>query len=138
MRRKVAFLLTIESRQWLLTQTQLDESSSLFPSLDLLAECRQVLDWLQGDGKRRKTAGGMLALLMGWFNRAVNRGCNCGPSENRQSQDHTILDGQHGTYLDFTPPPEPAEPAHPRNCDNHTPDPVMAPEVPADLLIKGA
>lgn len=57
---------------WLLTESQLSEWGSLFPTLDLLAECRSALAWVLADTTRRKTARGMAKFLVGWFGRAQN------------------------------------------------------------------
>jgi hypothetical protein len=57
---------------WLLTESQLANWRSLFPSLDLLAECRTALAWVLADTTRRKTARGMPKFLVGWFGRAQN------------------------------------------------------------------
>ena len=57
---------------WRLTPSQLDEWRTLFPSLDLLAECRSALAWVLASANRRKTARGMPKFLVGWFGRAQN------------------------------------------------------------------
>ncbi len=61
---------------WHLTAEQVAEWSSLFPSLDVLAECRSALAWVSANPSRRKTANGMKRFLVGWFGRAQNRGGN--------------------------------------------------------------
>lgn len=69
---------------WLLTESQLAEWRSLFPTLDLLAECRSSLAWVLADSSRRKTARGMQKFLVGWFGRAQNgrRGHSTGGTAN--------------------------------------------------------
>lgn len=62
--------------RWLLTAEQVAEWSALFPSLDVLAECRSALAWVSAAPARRKTASGMKRFLVGWFGRAQNRGGN--------------------------------------------------------------
>jgi hypothetical protein len=42
---------------WDLTQTRIDEWKKLYPGLDILAECRKALAWVEANG--RKTASGM-------------------------------------------------------------------------------
>lgn len=61
-------------RAWWLTESQIAEWRELFPSLDVLAECRAALAWVLADSTRRKTARGMQRFLAGWLGRAQNRG----------------------------------------------------------------
>lgn len=56
---------------WPLTQSQVDQWRDLYPGLDVPAECRKALAWLQPRDK--KTAGGMERFLVGWLNRAADR-----------------------------------------------------------------
>lgn len=71
---------------WLLTQAQLDEWATLFPGLDVLAECRHALAWVTANEGRRKTASGMRRFLVGWFTRSVNRGGARSPAERPFSE----------------------------------------------------
>jgi hypothetical protein len=57
---------------WDLHQSQLEEWASLYPGMDVLAECRKALAYVN-TGKR-KTASGMARFLVGWLNRTANRG----------------------------------------------------------------
>ena len=59
---------------WSLTATQVAEWSKLFPSLDVLAECRKALAWVLASSDRRKTARGMRKYLVGWFGRVQDGG----------------------------------------------------------------
>ncbi|MCG3177394.1 MAG: hypothetical protein MOGMAGMI_02368 [Candidatus Omnitrophica bacterium] len=59
---------------WHLTAEQVAEWSSLFPSLDVLAECRSALAWVSANPSRRKTTNGMKRFLVAWLGRAQNRG----------------------------------------------------------------
>lgn len=59
---------------WRLTGSQVAEWGKLFPSLDLLAECRAALAWVMASPTRRKTARGMPSFLVNWFTRSQNRG----------------------------------------------------------------
>jgi len=61
-----------DSRRWALTKAQVEEWRTLYPALNLLAECRQALAWIQASPDRRKTARGMKRFLVGWLNRSVN------------------------------------------------------------------
>lgn len=63
-----------EGDRWPLTTEFVDELSSLFPGVDVLAEGRKALAWVTADGKRRKTFGGMRRFISGWLTRGVNRG----------------------------------------------------------------
>lgn len=56
---------------WDLTEGRIGEWSSLYPGIDVTAECRKALAWIQANN--RKTAKGMPAFLVNWLNRAVNR-----------------------------------------------------------------
>jgi hypothetical protein len=73
---------------WALTAAQIDEWSKLYPSLDVLAECRKAKAWVLANPAKRKTAGGMCKFLVNWFNTANDKS---GPRGNR-------------------PPPEPRRP----------------------------
>lgn len=59
---------------WGLTKTQITEWQALFPSLDVLAEARAALAWVQANPGRRKTSKGMLRFLVGWLTRSCDRG----------------------------------------------------------------
>jgi hypothetical protein len=59
---------------WALTQGQLAQWAQAYPNLDILAECRKALAWLAANPAKRKTARGMGAFLVNWFNRATDRG----------------------------------------------------------------
>jgi hypothetical protein len=63
-----------EPKQWGLTKGQVDHWGSLFPSLDIMAECRAALAWCEANPSKRKTAGGMPRALVAWFGRSQNRG----------------------------------------------------------------
>lgn len=58
---------------WRLTESQIALWKGLFPSLDILAECRAALAWVLADTTRRKTARGMPKFLVGWFGRTQNQ-----------------------------------------------------------------
>jgi uncharacterized protein YdaU (DUF1376 family) len=59
---------------WSLTQSQESEWGELYPALSILDESRKALAWVSADPVRRKTAKGMPRFLVGWFNRANDRG----------------------------------------------------------------
>ena len=58
-------------KTWHLTQRQIDEWSGLYPSLDVLGECRKALGWVQAN--QRKTAKGMPRFLNSWLARSCDR-----------------------------------------------------------------
>lgn len=59
---------------WQLSEAQVAEWATLFPGLNILAEAKKALAWVQASLGRRKTARGMLRFLVGWFGRAVDSG----------------------------------------------------------------
>ena len=63
-----------EPKQWHLTQSQVDHWKELFPSRDILADCRAALAWVEAKPQRRKTHRGMPAFLVGWIGRTQDRG----------------------------------------------------------------
>lgn len=63
-----------KSPTWALTASRVAEWASLYPSLDVEAECRKALAWVSANPDRRKTAKGMPAFLVNWLNRAADRG----------------------------------------------------------------
>jgi hypothetical protein len=68
--------------EWCLRKPQVDEWQAAYPNLDVLAECRKALTWLNANPGRRKTVRGMPTFLVGWCNRAVDRrgGAHSGPA----------------------------------------------------------
>jgi hypothetical protein len=63
-----------EPTRWALTRGHLDELSSTFPTLDVLAESRKALGWVVSNPNRKKTSRGMAKFLFGWLSRAQERG----------------------------------------------------------------
>ena len=60
------------SPTWPLHDAQVQRWASLYPALDVLAEARACLAWIEADLTRRKTYGGMTKCLVSWLNRSVN------------------------------------------------------------------
>ena len=58
---------------WNLTARQLKAWSGAYPGLDVAAECRKAWAWVDADGQRRKTAGGMRKFLVRWLNKATDQ-----------------------------------------------------------------
>lgn len=61
-------------REWGLTQEQIDGWKALFPSRDILSDCRGALAWVLGNPSRKKTHLGMSKFLVGWIIRNQERG----------------------------------------------------------------
>ena len=78
---------------WGLTQSQLCEWGTLYPSLDLPSEARKALAWVTASPERRKTAKGMKRFLVGWFSRTQDRGKQSGRG---QSPERAPPDVRHG------------------------------------------
>ena len=55
---------------WLLTEAQIETWVTLFPTLDVRAECRAAWAWIDANPTRRKTPRGMKRFLGGWLIRA--------------------------------------------------------------------
>lgn len=58
---------------WILTQGRIDGWARAYPSMDIAAECHRASAWIEAHRARRKTARGMPAFLVGWFNRTTDR-----------------------------------------------------------------
>lgn len=59
---------------WRLRQAQVEEWQGAYPALDVLAECRRALSWVNANPGRKKTASGMPKFLNGWLSRTVDSG----------------------------------------------------------------
>jgi hypothetical protein len=59
-------------REWYLTKSQVARWRELFPSLDLGAECRAALAYVEAAPTRRKTATGMPKYLTNWLTKSQN------------------------------------------------------------------
>lgn len=76
---------------WALSDAQIEEWESLFPSLDIRAEARKALAWVTATPGRRKTSGGMARFLVGWLTRTTNGGGER-RSEDRGSSNRQMPD----------------------------------------------
>lgn len=70
----------VDGPTWHLRQALLDHWQQLYPDLDVAAQARQMLAWLEQNPTKRKTAGGMGRALVAWFNRAVDQRRGGGPA----------------------------------------------------------
>lgn len=59
---------------WPFTEAHVAHWTARFPGLDVHAETRKALAWVEANLRNRKTASGMPRFLVGWFTRAVNSG----------------------------------------------------------------
>lgn len=64
----------VQGQCWPLTQAQVDEWQGLYPGVDVLAEARKSLAWLNANPQKRKTPSGMPRMLVNWLNKATNHG----------------------------------------------------------------
>jgi hypothetical protein len=75
------------STEWRLHQSYIDELAAAFTAVDVVAECRKALLWVNAKPANKKTAGGMREFLMRWMsnqqNRGGNRGANGKAANNR-------------------------------------------------------
>jgi hypothetical protein len=56
---------------WPLRTTQVDRWRTLYPTLDVLADLRRALAWIEADPQRRTTPKGTLKRLVNWLNRSA-------------------------------------------------------------------
>jgi len=87
-------------REWHLRESLLREWENLYPGLDIRAECRKALAWIQANRARRKTARGMTRFLVNWLNRAVEKrhAASCrehaaGPGQRHEADRSTAARG---------------------------------------------
>lgn len=62
------------AKTWSFTEPQRRELAEAFPSLDVLAEARKALAWINANPSKRKTASGYLRFLTSWLSRANDVG----------------------------------------------------------------
>lgn len=60
-------------KAWNLTELQRKELALAFPAVDVLAEARKALAWINANPTKRKTAGGYLRFLTSWLIRTNDR-----------------------------------------------------------------
>ncbi len=61
-------------RSWDLTEAKVNSFREAFPSLNVVAECRKALAWVEANPNKRKTPRGMSGFLFRWLSRAQDRG----------------------------------------------------------------
>ena len=67
---------------WDLLPSVVAELSTAFDGVDVLAEARSALAWIQADPTRRKTPGGMRRYLTAWIQRSVDKGRAARPNNS--------------------------------------------------------
>ncbi len=67
--------------KWALQAVQLERWREQYPGIDILAECRKALAWVEASPSRRKSASGMQRYLVSWLNRVADR-----PSPSQESR----------------------------------------------------
>lgn len=70
----VTFPTVGKHHEWHLREGQIARWRDAYPNLDVTAEARRAGEWIAANPERRKTAKGMPAFLVNWFNRTVDRG----------------------------------------------------------------
>lgn len=80
--------------QWGLSPELLLELQGLFPTVDVVSQCRSALAWVLANPGRRKTARGMRKFLTAWIERNINSGTSAraSPSTPRQKLDLSTMD----------------------------------------------
>lgn len=78
---------------WRLRRRQVDEWQDAFPALDVTAEMRKALAWVNTHSDRRKTPRGMPKFLFGWLSRSNDRG-----PASVQKQPHKPQQGRRGQH----------------------------------------
>jgi len=61
-------------KTWPLLEADVAEWVAAYPDLDVVAEARRALVWIQAKPGHRKTASGMKKFLVGWLSRTTDRG----------------------------------------------------------------
>ena len=59
-------------KTWPLQALQIERWQALYPTVDVLAECRKALAWIDANPSKRKTAKGMPRFLVHWLNTATD------------------------------------------------------------------
>lgn len=70
----LVFPTTGAAKTWGLAAAYIAELQTAYESVDILAEARKALTWVNANPTRKKTAKGMPAFLVGWLNTGVRRG----------------------------------------------------------------
>lgn len=82
-RALLVFPCRAEPSSWALTAEQVDKWQRLYQGLDVLAEARKALAWVEANGC--KTAGGMTKFLVKWLNNAIDRSFGSKPRQEAKT-----------------------------------------------------
>ena len=66
--------------RWHLTADQVAKWQALFPTIDVMSECRKALAWCEANPTNRKTFRGMPAMLARWLTKATDSGRGRSPA----------------------------------------------------------
>lgn len=67
------------------TQEEIDKWCGLYPAVDVMAELRKMVGWLDANPKKRKTKRGIGQFINGWLSREQDRGRSKAVSEEKTS-----------------------------------------------------
>jgi hypothetical protein len=70
----LVFPTTGAAKTWGLAAAYIAELQETYEAVDIAAEARKALTWINANPTRRKTAKGMAAFLVNWLNTGVRRG----------------------------------------------------------------
>jgi len=85
----LTFACVGQKATWPLDASQVAAWATVYPNLDVLAECRRANAYIEANPSKRKTAGGMPRFLVAWLNRSTDSGR--GSSQPAVSQDAEVL-----------------------------------------------
>lgn len=80
-----------KARSWNLTQAHIAEWQLAYPSLDILAEARKALAWINANPGKRKTHDGMPRFLNSWLGRSQNDASKSGSTKGAHNGIHENL-----------------------------------------------
>lgn len=85
--RMMTYATKGNQRTWTLTPAQVDVWQTVYPAVDVAAECRKAWAWIDANPSRRKTGARMKAFLVAWLNKAAPRPEAPAPAPVREKTD---------------------------------------------------
>lgn len=70
----LTYSTTGKVKEWNLTQSQVKTWQDIYPTIDVIGNCKSAWGWLDANPSKRKTATGMKRFLTSWFERNINSG----------------------------------------------------------------
>ena len=64
----------VGSNVYLISQSQVDRWSALYPAVDVMQELRKMVGWCEGNPSNKKTGRGVLRFINSWLSREQDRG----------------------------------------------------------------